>query len=92
MIERRHEDVLLHETIVRLEAHETADSVMFTQISKQLADLKTDVHKLFSHFWTAATGTIILLLAISGYLYIESNKINKEFMVEMAKIGAERNK
>ena len=35
---RRHEDRLLGETIVRLEAHETADSLMFKQINEQLAE------------------------------------------------------
>lgn len=91
MKERRHEDVLLHETIVRLEAHETADLAMFKQISGQLGDLKTDVHKLFNTFWAAAVGAIMLLLAVSSYLYVESNRTNKDFMLELAKIVAERN-
>lgn len=93
---RRHEDRLLGETIVRLEAHETADSLMFKQINKQLADIRQDMKdgfaKVFGHFWTTAVGVIFLLLGISGYLYIESSKVNKEFMLEIGKIVAERNK
>ena len=93
---RRHEDRLLGETIVRLEAHETADSLMFKQINEQLADIRQDMKdgfaKVFSHFWTAAISVIVLLLGISGYLYVESSKINKDFMLELGKIVTERNK
>ena len=93
---RRHEDRLLGETIVRLEAHETADSLMFQQINSQLADIRKDMKdgfsKVFGHFWTSAISVIVLLLGISGYLYIESSKINKDFMLEIGKIIEGRNK
>ena len=93
---RRHEDRLLGETVVRLEAHETADSLMFQQINGQLTDIRQDMKegfsKVFGHFWTAAISVIVLLLTVSGYLYVESSKINKDFMLEIGKIVAERNK
>lgn len=82
---RRHEDRLLGETIVRLDAHETADALMFKQISGQLAEMKVSLSKLFDRFWLAAIGVIALLLAISSYLYIESAKINKEFLMQISK-------
>lgn len=89
---RRHEDRLLGETIVRLEAHEAADALMFKQINGHMLKIESSLNKLFDRFWVAALGLIAILLAISGYLYIESNKINKDFMLELGKIVAERNK
>ena len=92
MTERRNDDPLLRETIVRLEAHETADALMFKQINNHMEKIEASIGKLFSRFWAAAISVIMLLLMISGYLYIESSKTNKEFLLEMAKIVAERSK
>ena len=90
------DDGLLRETIVRLAAHEAADALMFKQINEQLSDIKVDMksgfNKLFGHLWRGAIGVIALLLAVSSYLYIESNKTNKEFMLEISKIVAEKTK
>ena len=80
---RRNEDRLLGETIVRLEAHETADSLMFQQINAHMATIETSIGKLFNRFWVAAIGVILMLLSVSSYLYVESAKINKEFMKQM---------
>ena len=66
---RRHEDRLLGETIVRLEAHETADSLMFKQINAHMAAIETSIGKLFNRFWVAAIGVILTLMAVSSYLY-----------------------
>ena len=83
---RRHEDRLLGETIVRLEAHETADSLMFKQINAHMAAIETSIGKLFNRFWVAAIGVILMLMAVSSYLYVESAKINKEFMRDLAQM------
>ena len=83
---RRHEDRLLGETIVRLEAHETADSLMFKQINTHMAAIETSIGKLFNRFWVAAIGVILTLMAVSSYLYVESAKINKEFMRDLAQM------
>ena len=89
---RRHEDRLLGETIVRLEAHESADSLMFQQINSHMGKIETSIDNLFSRFWMAAIGVIMMLLGVSSYLYTEGSKINKEFMLELSKIVAEKNK
>ena len=92
MIERRNDDVLLRETIVRLEAHETADALMFKQINTHMEKIEVSINRLFNRFWVAAISVIVVLLSISSFLYVESNKTNKEFMLEMARIVSERSK
>ena len=92
MTERRTTDPLLEVTIANLKAHEAADSLMFKQINVHMEKIEVSISRLFSRFWAAAISTIGILLMISSFLYIESSKTNKEFMLEIAKIVAERGK
>jgi len=85
MTERRNDDVLLRETIVQLKAHEAADSLMFKQINAHMEKIESSIGKLFSRFWAAAIASIMILLAISSFLYVESTKTNKEFLENLSK-------
>ena len=74
---------IANEAITRIVFLEKANDDKFAQLLRQLSELKASLDKLFDRFWIAAVGVIAILLAISGYLYIESAKINKEFMAQV---------
>lgn len=76
-----------NEALTRVEIWEKANERQLQHIVVQLSDLriemKASLGKLFDRFWMAAVGVICMLLAVSAYLYVESAKINKEFMTQM---------
>ena len=74
---------MANEAITRIMLLEKANDDKFAQLLKQIGELKSSLNKLFDRFWMAAVGVIAILLAVSGYLYIESSRINKEFMAQV---------
>lgn len=84
------------EALAKIEAHEAACERKYdnltTTTSKRLDVIQTGIDKLFDRFWLMALGVIAVLLGVSGYLYVESSRVNREFSIEITKILSERGK
>ena len=72
-----------NEALTRVGILEKANENKFDQIIDQMGELKASLAKLFDRFWWVAVAVIGMLLAVSAYLYVENDKINKQFMTQL---------
>lgn len=82
---------IANEALTRIGLLEQANRNEFERLLKHLSKIEASLDKLFDRFWLIAVAAIGLLLAVSGYLYVESSRVNQEFMMQIANPAKQNN-